>query len=67
MYYEDTDHYKNVQLTVSMFEGLRMPIIGQINKFVDEISIQTDGALLSLCVRCVCVRNIEGRPNLLVY
>lgn len=56
---ETTDHYKNAQYTVRTFESLRLSIIRMINKFVDERSIQEDGALLRLFVR-----NSEGRPGL---
>lgn len=32
-----TDHYKNVQRTLRRFSSIRLPVIKQINKFIEEI------------------------------
>lgn len=59
MHYEEHRQVKNLQCTVSTFESKLQPLIGQTNKFLNEISIEEDSVPLSLCVS-----NNKGRPDL---
>lgn len=54
-----TDHYETAKRTGHTFASLCMPVIRQVNKFVDENIMQEGGSPLVLCVK-----NSEERSGL---